>query len=65
MNTPKLEELKRAYAELIVEGMDMKLLIEFAEDSIMDNIKGYEFDDIKEEIEDCYGKEVWDDLMAT
>ena len=65
MNTPTLEELKRAYAELIVEGMDMKLLIEFAEDSIMDNIKGYEFDDIKEEIEDCYGKEVWDDLMAT
>ena len=65
MNTPTLEQLKRAYAELIVEGMDMKLLIEFAEDSIMDNIKGYEFDDIKEEIEDCYGKEVWDDLMAT
>jgi len=65
MNTPKLEELKRAYAELIVEGMDMKLLIEFAEDSIMDKIKGYEFDDIKEEIEDYYGKEVWDDLMAT
>ncbi len=65
MNTPTLEQLKRAYAELIVEGMDMKLLIEFAEDSVMDNIKGYEFDDIKEEIEDCYGKEVWDDLMAT
>jgi len=65
MNTPTLEQLKRAYAEMIVEGMDMKLLIEFAEDSIMDNIKGYEFDDIKEEIEDCYGKEVWDDLMAT
>ncbi len=65
MNTPTLEQLKRAYAELIVEGMDMKLLIEFAEDSVMDNIKGYELDDIKEEIEDCYGKEVWDDLMAT
>ena len=65
MNKEQLNNIKRAYAEMIVEGMDMKLLIEFAEDSIVDNIKDYEIEDLEEEICDCYGKEVWEDLIAS
>ena len=58
----QLDQLKRLYAEMLVEGMDMKLLIEFAEDSVIENLKGYEMEDLKEEITDCYGEEVWQDL---
>ena len=65
MNKEQLDNIKRAYAEMLVEGMDMKLLIEFAEDSIMENIKDYELEDLKEEIEDMAGEEVWADLSRT
>jgi len=62
MTINQLDQIKRSYAEMIVEGMDMKLLIEFAEDSIVENLKTYEMEDLKEEISDCYGEEVWQDL---
>ena len=62
MTMTQLDQLKRLYAEMLVEGMDMKLLIEFAEDSVIENLKGYEMEDLKEEITDCYGEEVWQDL---
>jgi hypothetical protein len=65
MTITQLDQLKRDYAEMIVEGMDMKLLIEFAEDSIVENLKGYEMEDLKEEISDCYGEEVWDDMTSS
>ena len=65
MTITQLDQLKRDYAQMIVENMDMKLLIEFAEDSIMDNIKDYEMEDLKEEISDCYGEEVWDDMISS
>jgi len=65
MNKEQLDNIKRAYAEMLVEGMDMKLLIEFAEDSIMENIKDYELEDLQEEIVDMAGEEVWADLSRT
>jgi len=60
--TKQIEGLRQRYAEMIVEGMDMDNLITFAVDSIVENLKGYEIDDIKEEIIDCYGAETWFDL---
>ena len=57
--TKQIEELKQCYAEMIVEGMDMDNLIQFAVDSIVENLKGYKIDDIKEEIIDIYGVETW------
>jgi len=50
---------------MIVEGMDMKLLIEFAEDSIVENLKNYDFEDMKEEVIDVGGEDVWKDLSAS
>ena len=65
MSEQKLNQIKRSYAEMIVEGMDMKLLIEFAEDSIVENLKNYDFEDMKEEIIDVGGEDVWKDLIAS
>ena len=60
--TEQIEGLKQRYAEMIVEGMDMNTLITFAVESIEQNLKDYNMEDIKEEIIDCYGAETWFDL---
>jgi len=65
MSQEKLDQIKKEYAQMVVEGMDMKLLIEFAEDTILENIKNYDYEDMKEEIEDIAGEDVWADLSAT
>jgi len=65
MSQKKLDQIKKEYAQMVVEGMDMKLLIEFAEDTILENIKNYDYEDMKEEIEDIAGEDVWADLSAT
>jgi len=62
MTLNQIDQLKNAYAEMIVEGMDMNSLITFAVESIEQNLKDYDLNDIKEEIIDCYGIETWFDL---
>ena len=59
MTLNQIDQLKNAYAEMIVEGMDMKSLVTFAVESIEQNLKDYDMDDLKEEIIDCYGVETW------
>ena len=63
MNSKQLDQLKLNYAEMIVEGMDMDSLITFAVESIEQNIKDWEEDDVKSEILDYYGEETLMDLM--
>ena len=65
MNKEQLDQLKRSYAQMIVEGMDMDMLIEMAEDSIIEQVKNYEYEDLKEEISDMYGEDVWSSLTRT
>tara|TARA_R110001606_G_scaffold1135_8_gene4074 strand:- start:54 stop:260 length:207 start_codon:yes stop_codon:yes gene_type:complete len=57
--TKQIEGLRQRYAEMIVEGMNMDNLITFAVDSIVDNLKDYDMEDIKEEIIDCYDVQTW------
>ena len=67
MNKNQLEQLdsiKQRYAELLVEGMDMNLLIEFAEDCIVKNLNCYDIEDLKGEITECYGEETWTDMNS-
>ena len=61
MNAKQLEQFKLNYAELIVEGMDMDTLITFAVESIEQNIKDWDEDDVKSEILDYYGEETPND----
>ena len=63
MNREQLDQFKLNYAEMIVEGMDMDTLITFAVESIEQNIKDWDEDDVKEEILDYYGEETLMDLM--
>ena len=52
MNAKQLDQFKLNYAELIVDGMDMDTLITFAIESIEQNIKDWDEDDVKSEILD-------------
>lgn len=61
----QLEQFKANYAELIVDGMDMKTLEQFAIESVEQNIKDWDEDEVKEEILDYYGEEVLNDLMPS
>jgi len=63
LTTSKLDQLKLNYAEMIVEGMDMDSLITFAVESIEQNIKDWDEDDVKSDILDCYGEETLEGLM--
>ena len=63
MNAKQLDQFKLNYAELIVEGMDMDTLITFAVESIEQNIKDWNEDDVKSEILDYYGEETLNDLL--
>ena len=63
LTTSKLDQLKLNYAEMIVEGMDMNSLITFAVESIEQNIKDWDEDDIKSEILDYYDEETLEGLM--
>ena len=65
MTTNQIDQLKNAYAEMIVEGMDMNSLITFAVESIEQNLKDYDLNDIKEEIIDCYGEDVLSDMLSS
>ena len=63
LTTSKLDQLKLNYAEMIVEGMDMDTLITFAVESIEQNIKDWDEDDVKSEILDYYDEETLEGLM--
>jgi hypothetical protein len=62
MNESDLFTLKENYANMIIDGMDIDTLAQFAHDSIMDNLKDYEEKDLEAEITDLYGEETYNDL---
>jgi len=65
MNQEQLNTLKENYTNMIVDGMDMDTLVQFAFDSIMDSIKDWDEVDLKEEVLDLYDDEMWKDLSES
>ena len=63
LNEQQLDQLKLNYAEMIVDGMDMNTLITFAVESIEQNMKDWDEDDVKSEILDLYDEETWESLQ--
>ena len=60
----RLDQLKDDYAWMIVDDMDLKTVCQLAVEMIAHNIKDYEYDDLREEIIDCYGEETWTDMVS-
>ena len=59
----QLEELKCNYAEMIVDDMDLKTLMIMAYDVIVENLKDYDEQDMKDEIVELYDEEILEELM--
>ena len=62
LNESQLFQLKENYVNMIIDGMDMDSLVQFAFDNIIENLKDWDEEDIKEEILACYDEETWEDL---
>ena len=62
LNEDQLEQLKENYTNLIIDGMDMDCLVQFAFDSIMHNMETWDEKDLKEEVLYLYDEETWTDL---
>ena len=65
MNQEQLKTLKENYANLIVDGMDMDCLVQFALDSIMNDMEKWDEVDVKEEVLYLYDDETWKDLQES
>ena len=65
MNQEQLNTLKENYANLIVDGMDMDCLVQFALDSIMNDMEKWDEVDVKEEVLYLYDDETWKDLQES
>jgi len=63
LNESQLFQLKENYVNMIIDGMDMDSLVQFAFDNIIENIKDWDEEDIKMEILECYDEEMWEDLQ--
>ena len=64
LNAIELQKLKANYAEMIVDDMDITTLCQIAVETIEQNMKDWDENDVKAEIEDYYGKETLKDLMS-
>lgn len=63
LNESQLFQLKENYVNMIIDGMDIDSLVQFAFDNIIENIKDWDEQDIKSEILECYDEEMWEDLQ--
>ena len=63
MNKEQLNQFKENYTNMVLDGMDMNSLVQFAFDNIMDNLKEWDEEDIKSEILECYDEEMLNDLL--
>ena len=52
------------YAYELMEGMDMKDMCQFVQDSVEDNLESYTDAEIIEELEDCYPHILEDNLTS-
>jgi hypothetical protein len=63
LTAQQLDELKCNYAQMIVDDMDIKTLMSMAYDVIVENLKDYDEEDMKEEIVELYDEEILEELM--
>lgn len=63
MTESDLLTLKHAYADYIIDGMDMDCLIQLAKDMLMDNFLSYTEEELTTEIVECYDDETLQSLM--
>ena len=59
----QFDQLKREYATLMMDSMDIKSMEQFVFDTIYDNLEMAREDELKEDIKDLCGDDVLTDLL--
>ena len=57
-------ELRIDYAELIVDGMDIENLRQFATENITESLSNRSFNELKEDITNEFGEETLEELIT-
>jgi hypothetical protein len=65
LSNEQLASLTEAYAEMIVDGMDMDDLVTFAVESLIAEYNKYTESELLTEIEELYDEEVLNDLLES
>ena len=55
-------EISEQFAELVVDGMDMKTLVGYAMDNLMEYYEKCDEDELRELVDE-YDDEMWDDMV--
>ena len=62
LNNEQLSELKRDFAELVVDNMDTKSLVQFVYENLLYDYKQYNQHEMREAVDD-YDDELYDELV--
>ena len=65
LTSQQLDQLIENYAERIVDEMDLKCLIQFAYDTIVENFAGKSEEDVLTEISYVYDEDVIEELIES
>ncbi len=63
LTNAQFDQLKREYATLIMDSMDIKSMEQFVFDTIYDNLEMARENELKEDIKDMYGNDTLTDLL--
>jgi len=63
LTNTQFDQLKKEYATLMMDSMDIKSMEQFVFDTIYDNLEMAKEDELKEDIKDMYGDDVLTDLL--
>ncbi len=63
LTNAQINQLKRDYARLMMDSMDVKSMEQFVFDTIYDNLEMAKEDELKEDIKDMYGDDTLADLL--
>jgi hypothetical protein len=65
LTTQQLDQLIENYAERIVDEMDVKCLMQFVFDTIVENLRGKDEEEVLGEIAYVYDEDVIEELMES
>jgi len=63
LTSTQIDKLKREYATLMMDSMDIKSMEQFVFDTIYDNLEMAKEDELKEDIKDMYGDDVLNEMI--
>ena len=62
LNPREREDLTEQFVEIVVDNMDIKDLVRYAQEQLIDNYNQYSLEELKEDV-DNYQDELYDELV--